>query len=392
MSQLRLFKSLWKLPENLPQENFIQKGNLKAMETKFSQSSLFKDTLKETLLRNRDTYLRFFLEVNLSDRVSLKGFYHLVKLLSETPDYEKLLDSSHTLLKALDFDYDNLSIDWVFSDNPEYQKLYLILRLFHPTHIRSMRGWVLTAKSGRGIVGLISFTPSPINISPRKLLGLTEAFYSDANLRKLTSTLINTFLWASRSLAFGSFRKSRGLKALYKSVFTEGLYQKLHKREERHFTGIEATTLYTNNSKVFRNMHPLKVIKSTTTGYTDGFIPKPFRNGNLFRTVRNKQLRKLIHEYTFPKGYYFLTPYDNIQEVLQNCLLSRTMPSHPPTYSLQEALSCLTYSDGSSDKEFLKQYLYTEKKVWLLLKTQPLSDHILHKAFELIKEFHKEAS
>lgn len=338
--------------------------------------------------RRRGVYLEFLKSVPLSDRFHLKALYHLVKLINlYTTGYVYEVQHWQKILKSISFDFESpkeVHFEWVFSNSPKYQSLYALINLFHPTYLGDMKGWILCAYNKRGILGMIAFTSPPSVIKPRQLLGIKGNKRSLDGLNEVRGKLINTFLWTSKSIAFGSFRKSRGLKALYKAVFTEELYKDLKAYFKKDFIGIETTTLYSNNSMVFRGMKPLKVIKSTTEGISQAYLPKFLRQGELLITLQDKSLKNLIKEFKQPKGYYFLTPFDNVSEIVNEFMQRQEIPQ-PPLYPMEIALKSLSYSPDGFDKEWYKLYFSTEIEVLLNLRKDFSVDSLIRNFYSLLE-------
>lgn len=316
------------------------------------------------------------------ERPCIKAFYHLAKLLELQNAKFQYLQKLHIVrnhLNEIDFEWEDGKVYFTATNKPKYWQIAFV-DVLSPSKLRKGKGKALYcfAKSSKGILGWIRFTAPPQSISPRGIIipALKGNGRSKDGLQERRGIAINHFLWSNKSQAWGRFRKSRGLKTLYMSVFDRTLYPTISELWHRMPLAIEATTLYGISSSVFRNLKPLAVFSSTTAGFSSIHTGE-----ELFRAWKDGKKRSFLKHDLFCKGYYLITPFPNLPEVIHHLVYDGKLPD---AILLDRAtiLGKLKPTDGGyEDKEYILQYLEVEERA-----LQEIKDPI--KAFEILREFH----
>lgn len=333
-------------------------------------------------MREREL-LQFLLEKH-QKRTALKIFFHFSKLLNiyreNSLDYLYKIELASKKINQIDFQWKDRKVDFKVVKKPKYW-LSALVDVLSPSRVWKGRGNVLylIAYSSRGILGWIRFTAPVPTIRPRGdiLPALRGNGRSKDNLQERRGLAINHFLWSNKSQAWGVFRKSRGLKTLYMAVFERTLYPTIKELWGRMPLGIETTVLYGTNSNVFRNLEPLKVFIGLTEGYSSMHLGE-----ELFKAWKDKDKRAVIKNDLFVKGYYIITPYPDIHDVVYELAYCRKLPETITLLDRKTILSKLKPENGGlEDKEYILRYLEAERKALKLMK-EPWE------ALEVLREFH----
>lgn len=322
----------------------------------------------------------------LEDRAVKKAVLHTAKVFKNY-DYSQKLKFAGQVLKYLTFNFDeDLTFQVVKPSDRQVKLLDFTYELFSCSPYKrrlTKRAYVVAISKGK-VAGWLLLSPSPgvLGVRTSLLPSLAGGGRRCDGLEERRGKVLNRIAWCSQARALGDFRKARGVKALYLSTFTEGVYHQLA-TYWKGLIALETLSLYGVRSQVFRNLRELFVYHKITEGFTDLIFPQVFREN--FRDCYKKQgdLMRVIKT-KMRKGYYLLStlPVEELNRRINKAILTGegdffipTLPDYLPYEKLDNT------AGGGVDKEF-----------WLSLwelERETIKETRFYKVFESFLRFYE---